>query len=112
MPVKLAVMQGNVLIPGDDRLDRELGEGLQPGQDREREALREDELGGFGRPAEEECREDENREGPEARGRSGSGPRRRSLDRPLAVACAHASPPTPAVDAPYLTTPGARGVLM
>src|SRR5205823_8385154 len=43
-------------VPGDDRLDRELGQGLEPREDREGEALGDEELRGFRAPGDEKRR--------------------------------------------------------
>ncbi len=56
-------------LPGDDRLDGELGHRLDEGEERESEALRHQELGGLGAPGDEERRGDHGRERPEGRAR-------------------------------------------
>ena len=41
-------------VPGDDRFDGELRQGLQPGQDGQGQALRDQELRGLGAPGDDE----------------------------------------------------------
>ena len=84
--MKLAIARWTIArvlagLPRDDRLDRELRSGLDEREDREREALRHQELRRLGAPRDEERRADHRREGPE-RGERGAllrplrGPRR------------------------------------
>ncbi len=46
----------DVALPCDHRLDRELRQHLDPGEQREREPLRDEELGRLGAPRDDECR--------------------------------------------------------
>jgi len=59
-------------VPGDDRLDRELGQGLEPREDREGEALGDEELRGFRAPGDEKRRRENAGERPQGGQRRGS----------------------------------------
>jgi hypothetical protein len=58
-------------LPRDDGLHRELGKSLKPGQDRERQPLRDEELSGLGSPRYEKGGEKDRREGPQRGQRRG-----------------------------------------
>ena len=55
----------DVAVPGDDGLDRELGQHLDPGEQGEGEALRDVELRRLGAPRHDERARQDRREGPE-----------------------------------------------
>ena len=84
-------------LPRDDRLDGELGQRLEPREDREGEPLRDEELRGLGAPRDEKGREEDGRERPERR--RAATPSRRSPPRP---------PGIPASSRPDLSTTRAR----
>ena len=59
-------------LPGDDRLDGKFGQRLQPGQDGQRQTLRDEKLRRFGGPGDQHRRAEHGRERPQRRGRAGS----------------------------------------
>ena len=54
-------------LPRDDRFDRELRQRLQPGQDRQRQPLRDQKLRGLGAPGDGECGKENAGERPDRR---------------------------------------------
>ena len=72
-------------LPRDDGLDRELGERLEPREDREREPLRDEELRRLGRPGDEERGEQDGGERPERGERRGLRGDRRRRGRPISA---------------------------
>jgi len=57
-------------LPGNDGLDGEFRKRLKPGQHRERQALRDEKLRGFGGPRDQHCGDEHRRERPGSRTRA------------------------------------------